>query len=72
MDPQNPGKLLPEEEDVINKLLLSFQQSEKLKRHMSFLMQKVHYIFLITVIYSSMAVFLLMKMEKWKLLKLKV
>ena len=72
VDPQNPGKLLPEEEDVINKLLLSFQQSEKLKRHMSFLMQKVHYIFLITVIYSSMAVFLLMKMEKWKLLKLKV
>ncbi|EFU83824.1 fructose-bisphosphatase class III [Staphylococcus lugdunensis] len=40
VDPQNPGKLLPEEEDVINKLLLSFQQSEKLKRHMSFLMQK--------------------------------
>lgn len=40
VDPQNPGQLLPEEEDVINKLLLSFQQSEKLKRHMSFLMQK--------------------------------
>ncbi|UDI77492.1 fructose-1,6-bisphosphatase [Staphylococcus taiwanensis] len=40
IDPEDPGKLLPEEEDVINKLLLSFQQSEKLKRHMSFLMQK--------------------------------
>ncbi|KAK56145.1 fructose-bisphosphatase class III [Staphylococcus lugdunensis] len=40
VDPQNPGQLLPEEDDVINKLLLSFQQSEKLKRHMSFLMQK--------------------------------
>ena len=40
MDPQDPGKLLPEEEEVMNKLLLSFQQSEKLKRHMSFLMKK--------------------------------
>lgn len=28
MDPQDPGKLLPEEEEVMNKLLLSFQQSE--------------------------------------------
>ncbi|MDT0723374.1 fructose-1,6-bisphosphatase [Staphylococcus haemolyticus] len=40
VDPQDPGKLLPEEEEVMNKLLLSFQQSEKLKRHMSFLMKK--------------------------------
>lgn len=40
VDRQDPGKLLPEEEEVMNKLLLSFQQSEKLKRHMSFLMQK--------------------------------
>lgn len=40
VDTQDPGKLLPEEEEVMNKLLLSFQQSEKLKRHMSFLMQK--------------------------------
>ncbi|PNZ31769.1 fructose-bisphosphatase [Staphylococcus petrasii] len=40
VDPKDPGKLLPEEEEVINKLLLSFQQSEKLKRHMAFLMQK--------------------------------
>ncbi|MGT0197735.1 fructose-bisphosphatase class III [Staphylococcus aureus] len=29
-----------EEEEVMNKLLLSFQQSEKLRRHMSFLMRK--------------------------------
>ncbi len=35
----NPAELLPEEE-VMNKLLLSFQQSEKLRRHMSFLMRK--------------------------------
>ena len=40
VDPKDPAKLLPEEEDVVNKLLLSFQQSEKLKRHMAFLMQK--------------------------------
>lgn len=40
VDRQDPGKLLPEEEEVMNKLLLSFQQSEKLKRHMSFLKQK--------------------------------
>ncbi|WP_262374456.1 fructose-bisphosphatase class III, partial [Staphylococcus aureus] len=32
----NPAELLPEEEEVMNKLLLSFQQSEKLRRHMSF------------------------------------
>lgn len=36
----NPAELLPEEEEVMNKLLLSFQQSEKLRRHMSFLMRK--------------------------------
>jgi fructose-1,6-bisphosphatase-3 len=36
----DPTKLLPEEEEVINKLLLSIQQSEKLKRHMNFLMKK--------------------------------
>ena len=42
VDPQDPGKLLPEEEEVMNKLLLSFQQSEKLKRHMSFLMKKLY------------------------------
>ena len=40
VDPKDPATLLPEEEDVVNKLLLSFQQSEKLKRHMAFLMQK--------------------------------
>ena len=43
VDPKDPATLLPEEEDVVNKLLLSFQQSEKLKRHMAFLMQKVNY-----------------------------
>ena len=41
MDPQDPGKLLRGKE-VMNKLLLSFQQSEKLKRHMSFLMKKLY------------------------------
>lgn len=40
VDPENPTELLPEEEEVMNKLLLSVQQSEKLKRHMNFLMKK--------------------------------
>lgn len=40
VDPQDPTRLTEEEQDVIDKLLLSVQQSEKLKRHMSFLMQK--------------------------------
>jgi fructose-1,6-bisphosphatase-3 len=40
VDPENPAELLPEEEEVMNKLLLSVQQSEKLKRHMNFLMKK--------------------------------
>ena len=40
IDRNDPTKLLPEEEAVINKLLLSIQQSEKLKRHMNFLMKK--------------------------------
>ena len=31
---------MPEEEEVVDKLLLSFQQSEKLRRHMSFLMRE--------------------------------
>ncbi|CAM4195217.1 fructose-1,6-bisphosphatase [Lacicoccus alkaliphilus] len=40
VDRNDPTRLLPEEEEVINKLLLSIQQSEKLKRHMNFLMKK--------------------------------
>ncbi|RNM17676.1 fructose-1,6-bisphosphatase [Staphylococcus pasteuri] len=40
VDPEHPETLLKEEEDVIEKLLLSFQQSEKLRRHMSFLMRE--------------------------------
>ncbi|WP_052255335.1 fructose-bisphosphatase class III [Salinicoccus sp. YB14-2] len=40
IDRNDPTKLLAEEEEVINKLLLSIQQSEKLKRHMNFLMKK--------------------------------
>ncbi|RFD68871.1 fructose-1,6-bisphosphatase [Staphylococcus pasteuri] len=40
VDPNHPETLLKEEEDVIDKLLLSFQQSEKLRRHMSFLMRE--------------------------------
>lgn len=36
----NPAELLAEEKEVMDKLLLSFQQSEKLRRHMSFLMRK--------------------------------
>lgn len=40
VDPTNPAQLTEEEEEVINKLLLSVQESEKLKRHMNFLMKK--------------------------------
>lgn len=40
VDRKDPDRLLPEEEEVINKLLLSVQQSEKLRRHMNFLMKK--------------------------------
>lgn len=40
VDRNDPAKLLPEEEEIVDKLLLSFQQSEKLRRHMSFLMRE--------------------------------
>ncbi|OEL04335.1 fructose-bisphosphatase class III [Staphylococcus casei] len=40
IDPKDPNKLIEEEAEVMDKLLLSVQQSEKLKRHMTFLMQK--------------------------------
>ncbi|CUY01856.1 fructose-bisphosphatase class III [Staphylococcus epidermidis] len=40
VNPDNPAELLAEEKEVMDKLLLSFQQSEKLRRHMSFLMRK--------------------------------
>ncbi|HSJ38307.1 MAG TPA: fructose-1,6-bisphosphatase [Planococcus sp. (in: firmicutes)] len=40
VDPEQPDKLLEEEQQVIDKLLFSFQHSEKLARHMNFLMKK--------------------------------
>ncbi|MCG7338058.1 fructose-1,6-bisphosphatase [Staphylococcus sp. ACRSN] len=40
VNPENPNQLIDEEKEVMDKLLLSVQQSEKLKRHMTFLMQK--------------------------------
>ncbi|MFD2630102.1 fructose-1,6-bisphosphatase [Oceanobacillus kapialis] len=40
VDPEQPGKLLEEEKQVIDKLLFSVQHSEKLARHMRFLMKK--------------------------------
>ncbi|MBF2178658.1 fructose-bisphosphatase class III [Staphylococcus warneri] len=40
IDRQHTEVLLEEEQEVIDKLLLSFQQSEKLRRHMSFLMRE--------------------------------
>lgn len=40
INPENPNQLINEEIEVMDKLLLSVQQSEKLKRHMTFLMQK--------------------------------
>ncbi|AQX56019.1 fructose-bisphosphatase class III [Priestia flexa] len=40
VNPENPQELLEEEEQVIEKLLFSVQHSEKLARHMNFLMNK--------------------------------
>ncbi|SEI01503.1 fructose-1,6-bisphosphatase-3 [Halobacillus karajensis] len=40
VDPDAPDQLLEEEEQVIEKLLFSVQHSEKLARHMKFLMKK--------------------------------
>lgn len=39
VNPKQPDQLLEEEEQVIDKLLFSFQHSEKLARHMNFLMR---------------------------------
>jgi len=40
VNPEKPDQLLEEEEQVIDKLLFSVQHSEKLARHMKFLMKK--------------------------------
>lgn len=40
IDPEQPEKLLEEEKEVMDKLLFSLQHSEKLARHMKFLMKK--------------------------------
>ncbi|ENH97559.1 fructose-1,6-bisphosphatase [Gracilibacillus halophilus YIM-C55.5] len=40
IDPDHPETLLSEEQEVIDNLLLSIQHSEKLSRHMKFLMKK--------------------------------
>ena len=40
VNPENPSHLLEEEQQVIDKLLFSVQHSEKLARHMNFLMKK--------------------------------
>ncbi|MEM1505790.1 fructose-1,6-bisphosphatase [Domibacillus sp. 8LH] len=40
INPEQPDQLLEEEEQVIEKLLFSVQHSEKLARHMNFLMKK--------------------------------
>ncbi|MEH7385254.1 fructose-1,6-bisphosphatase [Bacillus sp. JJ1521] len=40
VNPENPCQLLEEEQQVIDKLLFSVQHSEKLARHMNFLMKK--------------------------------
>ncbi|PGY07352.1 fructose-1,6-bisphosphatase, partial [Bacillus sp. AFS031507] len=40
INPEQPGELLDEEEQVMNRLLFSVQHSEKLARHMNFLMKK--------------------------------
>ncbi len=40
INPESPAQLLEEEEQVMDKLLFSVQHSEKLSRHMNFLMKK--------------------------------
>ncbi|WP_102029115.1 fructose-1,6-bisphosphatase [Salirhabdus sp. Marseille-P4669] len=40
VNPKQPDQLLEEEEQVMNKLLFAVQHSEKLARHMNFLMKK--------------------------------
>ncbi len=40
INPEQPDQLLEEEEEVMDKLLFSVQHSEKLARHMNFLMKK--------------------------------
>ncbi|WP_353457898.1 fructose-1,6-bisphosphatase [Staphylococcus coagulans] len=40
VDSRQPSALLEEEKEVIDKLLISFQESEKLRRHIDFLMKK--------------------------------
>ncbi|MDX8044414.1 fructose-1,6-bisphosphatase [Gracilibacillus sp. S3-1-1] len=40
INPEDPAALLPEEQEIIDKLLLSVQHSEKLARHMKFLLKK--------------------------------
>jgi fructose-1,6-bisphosphatase-3 len=40
INPEQPDQLLEEEEQVLDKLLFSVQHSEKLARHMNFLMKK--------------------------------
>lgn len=40
VNPEHPEQLLEEEEEVMEKLLFSVQHSEKLARHMNFLMKK--------------------------------
>lgn len=40
IDPRKPTALLEEEKEVMDKLIISFQESEKLRRHIDFLMKK--------------------------------
>lgn len=39
VDPASPTQLTPEEEEIIEGLIISFQNSEKLRRHMEFLFE---------------------------------
>lgn len=40
VDPRNPTALLEEEQEVMDRLIIAFQESEKLRRHIDFLMKK--------------------------------
>lgn len=40
IDPEDPYKLSPDEEDVVERLVYSFRQSERLKEHVRFLVNK--------------------------------
>lgn len=66
VDRRQPTALLEEEQEVMDKLLTSVQESEKLRRHVDFLMKKGTCTYVTMVIYSFTVVFPLTSKVKWK------